>query len=110
MLEYYLNSLDALTIDKRLILLDMVECLRIKDGFFQEAVSLRGEIAFGDYFKYKIQRTSIDINTDDFANVVLDSCTTMHDVLLQRGLYDEEGKFHYEFSDFKNRLFFLRRS
>jgi hypothetical protein len=111
--DYYVGLFIQAGIPRQVITTDILDCLKYRESFFAEIEYLRTEIAYGDYYKYKVEQSvgGPDLSwrvVEDMARAVFRSAVEMYKTATENGLYDKEGIFPYEYIDYQRGMFFLR--
>ena len=114
-LKKLLTTLDAVGIREDYFMMDLVSTLRYQEEFQIDLNAFLYEMFFGEYYHYQLARCGdekLKANSaqymDDAAmlsNLVLKH---LHETVMSRGLYTEDGKFPYEYHSFDGRVISLR--
>lgn len=109
MLEHYARVLEELGLRKKYLYSDIVDTIRVESDFVNEVNSLFSEIAFGDYITHIDRDGVLDlVQREDMALVVKQTAHELFRVVSERGFYNKEGIFPYEFVEYRGGVFHLR--
>lgn len=115
-LKRLLSTLNSVGANEAYFMSDLVSTLRYEEDFNQELNSFLDELVFGNFYHWRLAHGNVaqfkEYTTrfmDDTAIVSKQVLKYLHETLVTRGLYNEDGKFPYEFHSFDGRLISLRR-
>ena len=114
-LKKLLTALDTVGIREDYFMMDLVSTLRYQEEFQLDLNAFLHEIFFGEYYHYQIARGNVEKLKTNSAQFMDDTAMLsnlvlkyLHETVMSRGLYTEDGKFPYEYHSFDGRVISLR--
>lgn len=114
-LKRLLSTLDAVGVREEYFMIDLVSALRYQEDFDVDMNSFLYELIFGEFYRYQLSRGDVKKIKDNATQFIDETAVLskyvlkyLHETLMSRGLYTEDGKFPYEYNSFDGRVISLR--